>query len=133
MCVFLHTLFYFCNFIFSSKKANKQAIKAQNHNIDSMGFIQWPHWFTWIQKLFLKIFFSPLGQNACVDQPCSLLCLPQPGNKHHCVCPDGVSTTILPSGEHQCQCPSGYQLHNNTCVKTGLTDSEVSDIKSSKC
>ncbi|XP_073673926.1 sortilin-related receptor [Garra rufa] len=71
----------------------------------------------------LKIFYKGKnrGQNACVDQPCSLLCLPQPGNKHHCVCPDGVSTTILPSGEHQCQCPSGYQLRNNTCVKTEHT------------
>uniref|UniRef100_A0A672QD42 Sortilin-related receptor n=1 Tax=Sinocyclocheilus grahami TaxID=75366 RepID=A0A672QD42_SINGR len=71
----------------------------------------------------LKIFYKGKnrGQNACVDQPCSLLCLPQPGNKHHCVCPDGVSTTILPSGEHQCQCPSGYQLHNNTCIKTEHT------------
>ncbi|XP_016368987.1 sortilin-related receptor-like [Sinocyclocheilus rhinocerous] len=71
----------------------------------------------------LKIFYKGKnrGQNACVDQPCSLLCLPQPGNKHHCVCPDGVSTTILPSGEHQCQCPGGYQLRNNTCVKTEHT------------
>ncbi|KAI2656216.1 Sortilin-related receptor [Labeo rohita] len=71
----------------------------------------------------LKIFYKGKnrGQNACVDQPCSLLCLPQPGNKHHCVCPDGVSTTILPSGERQCQCPSGYQLRNNTCVKTEHT------------
>ncbi|XP_059389149.1 sortilin-related receptor-like isoform X1 [Carassius carassius] len=71
----------------------------------------------------LKIFYKGKnrGQNACVDQPCSLLCLPQPENKHHCVCPDGVSSTILPSGEHQCQCPSGYQLHNNTCIKTEHT------------
>ncbi|XDV32386.1 hypothetical protein PO909_003231 [Leuciscus waleckii] len=71
----------------------------------------------------LKIFYKGKnkGQNACVDQPCSLLCLPQPGNKHHCVCPDGVSSTILPSGEPQCQCPSGYELHNNTCVKTEHT------------
>uniref|UniRef100_A0A671NK63 Sortilin-related receptor n=1 Tax=Sinocyclocheilus anshuiensis TaxID=1608454 RepID=A0A671NK63_9TELE len=71
----------------------------------------------------LKIFYKGKnrGQNACVDQPCSLLCLPQPGNKHHCVCPDGVSTTILPSGEHQCQCPSGYQPRNNTCIKTEHT------------
>uniref|UniRef100_A0A671K1R9 Sortilin-related receptor n=1 Tax=Sinocyclocheilus anshuiensis TaxID=1608454 RepID=A0A671K1R9_9TELE len=71
----------------------------------------------------LKIFYKGKnrGQNACVDQPCSLLCLPQPENKHHCVCPDGVSTTILPSGEHQCQCPGGYQLRNNTCVKTEHT------------
>ncbi|XP_056330271.1 sortilin-related receptor isoform X2 [Danio aesculapii] len=71
----------------------------------------------------LKIFYKGKnrGQNACADQPCSLLCLPQPGNKRHCVCPDGVPTSILPSGERQCQCPSGYQLHNNTCVKTEHT------------
>ncbi|XP_048015876.1 sortilin-related receptor [Megalobrama amblycephala] len=71
----------------------------------------------------LKIFYKGKnnGQNACVDQPCSLLCLPQPGNKRQCVCPDGVSSTILPSGDRQCQCPSGYQLRNNTCVKTEHT------------
>ncbi|TRY94352.1 hypothetical protein DNTS_000097, partial [Danionella cerebrum] len=71
----------------------------------------------------LKIFYKGknTGQNACVDQPCSLLCLPQPGNQHQCVCPDGVSSTVLPSGEQQCQCPSGYQLLNNTCIKTEHT------------
>lgn len=61
------------------------------------------------------------GHNACADQPCSLLCLPQPGNRHTCVCPDGAPTVTMPNGELQCQCPSGYQLHNNTCVKTGET------------
>ncbi|XP_051965527.1 sortilin-related receptor-like [Xyrauchen texanus] len=71
----------------------------------------------------LKIFYKGKnrGLNACSDQPCSLMCLPQPGNKHHCVCPDVVSATTLPSGELQCQCPSGYQLRNNTCVKTEHT------------
>lgn len=99
--------------------------------------ISWAQLYTVATLVYMGyrycFFLSPVGQNACVDQPCSLLCLPQPENKHHCVCPDGVSTTILPSGEHQCQCPSGYQLHNNTCIKTGLTDIKVSDIKSSKC
>ena len=61
----------------------------------------------------------PAGTNACVDQPCSLLCLPQPGQRHACVCPDGTPITTLPSGELQCQCPHGYQRHNNTCVKLG--------------
>ncbi|XP_062872320.1 sortilin-related receptor [Trichomycterus rosablanca] len=71
----------------------------------------------------LKIFYKgkTKGHNACVDQPCTLLCLPKPGHAHSCVCPDGVATTTLPSGELQCQCPSGYQLQNNTCVKTEHT------------
>lgn len=61
----------------------------------------------------------PPGHNACADQPCSLLCLPQPGHRHTCVCPDGAPTVTMPNGELQCQCPTGYQLQNNTCVKTG--------------
>uniref|UniRef100_A0A6Q2ZM28 Sortilin-related receptor n=1 Tax=Esox lucius TaxID=8010 RepID=A0A6Q2ZM28_ESOLU len=67
----------------------------------------------------LKIFYKgkARGHNACADQPCSLLCLPQPGHRHTCVCPDGAPTTTLPNGELQCQCPTGFQLHNNTCVK----------------
>ncbi|XP_076833567.1 LOW QUALITY PROTEIN: sortilin-related receptor [Brachyhypopomus gauderio] len=71
----------------------------------------------------LKIFYKgkTRGHNACVDQPCMLLCLPQPGHRHSCVCPDGVATTTLPSGQLQCQCPPGYQLSNNTCVKTEHT------------
>ncbi|CDQ68762.1 unnamed protein product [Oncorhynchus mykiss] len=69
----------------------------------------------------LKIFYKgkTRGHNACADQPCSLLCLPQPGHRHTCVCPDGTPTTTRPDGQLQCQCPTGYQLHNNTCVKTG--------------
>lgn len=68
-----------------------------------------------------QIFYSacPPGRNSCADQPCSLLCLPQPDQRHTCVCPDGAPTTTLPNGDLQCQCPSGYQLRNNTCVKTG--------------
>ncbi|KAM7399797.1 hypothetical protein PAMP_019041 [Pampus punctatissimus] len=68
----------------------------------------------------LKIFYKGKnrGQNACADQPCSLLCLPQPGHRHTCVCPDGTPTITMPNGELQCQCPTGYQRHNNTCVKT---------------
>uniref|UniRef100_A0A3P8V3B2 Sortilin-related receptor n=1 Tax=Cynoglossus semilaevis TaxID=244447 RepID=A0A3P8V3B2_CYNSE len=68
----------------------------------------------------LKIFYKGKnrGHNACADQPCSLLCLPQPGHRHTCVCPDGAPTVALPDGELQCQCPKGYQLENNTCVKT---------------
>ncbi|XP_029628708.1 sortilin-related receptor isoform X2 [Salmo trutta] len=71
----------------------------------------------------LKIFYKgkTRGHNACADQPCSLLCLPQPGHRHTCVCPDGAPTTTLASGELQCQCPTGYQLHNNTCIKTEHT------------
>ncbi|KAI1903297.1 hypothetical protein AGOR_G00025750 [Albula goreensis] len=71
----------------------------------------------------LKIFYKgkTRGHNACADQPCSLLCLPQPGHRHTCVCPEGAPTTKLPSGEVQCQCPSGYKMQNNTCVKTEHT------------
>lgn len=65
---------------------------------------------------YLMIYPSA-GLNACANQPCSLLCLPQPGQRHTCVCPEGTPTTTLPSGEVQCQCPTGYQRHNNTCVK----------------
>ncbi|KAF0030311.1 hypothetical protein F2P81_017042 [Scophthalmus maximus] len=68
----------------------------------------------------LKIFYKGKnrGHNACADQPCSLLCLPQPGHRHTCVCPDGTPTVTMPNGELQCQCPTSYQLQNNTCVKT---------------
>ncbi|RVE64659.1 hypothetical protein OJAV_G00128190 [Oryzias javanicus] len=68
----------------------------------------------------LKIFYKAKhrGHNACADQPCSLLCLPQPGHKHTCVCPDGVPMVTMPDGELQCKCPFGYQLKNKTCVKT---------------
>uniref|UniRef100_A0A3Q1ID25 Sortilin-related receptor n=1 Tax=Anabas testudineus TaxID=64144 RepID=A0A3Q1ID25_ANATE len=68
----------------------------------------------------LKIFYKGKnrGHNACADQPCSLLCLPRPGHRHTCVCPDGAPTVTMPNGEVQCQCPTGYQLRNNTCVKT---------------
>ncbi|XP_035241564.1 sortilin-related receptor-like [Anguilla anguilla] len=71
----------------------------------------------------LKIFYKgkTKGRNACASQPCSLLCLPQPGHRHTCVCPEGAPTTLLPSGEVQCQCPTGYLLRNNTCVKTEHT------------
>lgn len=60
-----------------------------------------------------------------MDQPCSLLCLPRPGHRHTCVCPDGAPTAAAPDGELQCQCPSGYQLQNKTCVKTGETAAEL--------
>uniref|UniRef100_H3DA53 Sortilin-related receptor n=1 Tax=Tetraodon nigroviridis TaxID=99883 RepID=H3DA53_TETNG len=69
----------------------------------------------------LKIFYrgKNRGHNACVDQPCSHLCLPRPAHRHTCVCPDGApSAATAPSGELQCQCPSGYRLQNKTCVKT---------------
>lgn len=60
------------------------------------------------------------GLNACADHPCSLLCLPQPGQRHTCVCPDGAPTAADGAGgDLQCQCPGGYQLRNKTCVKTG--------------
>ncbi|XP_038154114.1 sortilin-related receptor isoform X1 [Cyprinodon tularosa] len=67
----------------------------------------------------LKIFSKGKnrGHNACADQPCSLLCLPQPSHRHTCVCPDGAPTVTTPSGELQCLCPSGYRLQNNTCIK----------------
>ncbi|TNN01446.1 hypothetical protein fugu_010828 [Takifugu bimaculatus] len=68
----------------------------------------------------LKIFYKGKnrGLNACADRPCSLLCLPQPGQRHTCVCPDGAPTVATADGDLQCQCPSGYQLQNKTCVKT---------------
>uniref|UniRef100_A0A3B3Q3S9 Sortilin-related receptor n=1 Tax=Paramormyrops kingsleyae TaxID=1676925 RepID=A0A3B3Q3S9_9TELE len=71
----------------------------------------------------LKIFYrgKTKGHNACADQPCSLLCLPRPGHRHTCVCPEGAPTKQLPSGELQCQCPAGYHLQNNTCIKMERT------------
>ncbi|CAB1347775.1 unnamed protein product [Coregonus sp. 'balchen'] len=76
----------------------------------------------------LKIFYKgkTRGHNACADQPCSLLCLPQPGHRHTCVCPDGAPTTTLPNGVLQCQCPTGYQLHNKTCIKTATASCDPS-------
>ncbi|XP_077396383.1 sortilin-related receptor [Festucalex cinctus] len=71
----------------------------------------------------LKIFYKGKngGHNACADLPCRLLCLPQPGSRHTCICPEGTPTTTLPDGQVQCQCPTGYQLQNNTCVKTEVS------------
>uniref|UniRef100_A0A8C9EZB7 Sortilin-related receptor n=1 Tax=Pavo cristatus TaxID=9049 RepID=A0A8C9EZB7_PAVCR len=57
------------------------------------------------------------GQNACIAHPCSLLCLPKSNNGRSCRCPEGVSSTVLPSGEVKCDCPHGYSMKNNTCVK----------------
>uniref|UniRef100_A0A669Q0W2 Sortilin-related receptor n=1 Tax=Phasianus colchicus TaxID=9054 RepID=A0A669Q0W2_PHACC len=57
------------------------------------------------------------GQNACIAHPCSLLCLPKSNNGRSCKCPEGVSSTVLPSGEVKCDCPHGYSMKNNTCVK----------------
>ncbi|XP_061923873.1 sortilin-related receptor-like [Entelurus aequoreus] len=71
----------------------------------------------------LKIFYNGKnkGHNACADQPCSLLCLPQPGHRHTCICPEGSPTTTTSDGQLQCQCPTRYQLQNTTCVKTELS------------
>lgn len=77
-----------------------------------------------VSKL-VRLIVPPTGHNACIDWPCSLLCLPRPGHRHTCICPDGTPTATTPDGELQCQCPSGYQLHNKTCVKTGETAAEL--------
>ncbi|KAJ3591191.1 hypothetical protein NHX12_009138 [Muraenolepis orangiensis] len=68
----------------------------------------------------LKIFYKgkARGHNACSERPCSLLCVPLPGKRHTCICPDGTPTVATDSGELRCQCPPGYLLHNATCVKT---------------
>ncbi|XP_059930371.1 sortilin-related receptor [Gadus macrocephalus] len=68
----------------------------------------------------LKVFYKgkARGPNGCSDQPCAQLCLPLPGHRHTCVCPDGAPTTASPGGALRCQCPPGYQLLNTTCVKT---------------
>ncbi|OWK17993.1 SORL1, partial [Cervus elaphus hippelaphus] len=55
--------------------------------------------------------------NACASRPCSLLCLPKADGGRSCRCPDGVSSSVLPSGDLMCECPHGYQLKNHTCVK----------------
>lgn len=68
-----------------------------------------------------RLLSLPPGHNACIDWPCSLLCLPRPGHQHTCVCPDGAPTASAPDSEPQCRCPSGYQLQNKTCIKTGET------------
>ncbi|XP_070808754.1 LOW QUALITY PROTEIN: sortilin-related receptor [Pituophis catenifer annectens] len=67
----------------------------------------------------MKIFYhgKTTGKNACVDKPCSLLCLPRANNSYTCRCPDGVSSHLLPSGEIRCDCPPNYHLKNGTCIK----------------
>ncbi|XP_043847881.1 sortilin-related receptor [Dromiciops gliroides] len=67
----------------------------------------------------MKIFYrgKTTGSNACVSKPCSLLCLPKANHSKSCKCPEGVSSSILPSGELRCDCPRGYEMKNNTCVK----------------
>lgn len=61
------------------------------------------------------------GENACIAKPCSLLCLPKSNNGRSCKCPEGVSSTVLPTGEVKCDCPHGYVMKNNTCIKEGKT------------
>lgn len=67
----------------------------------------------------MKIFYKgkTSGSNACEARPCSLLCLPKANNSRSCRCPEGLSSTVLPSGDPLCECPRGYQLQNSTCVK----------------
>lgn len=62
------------------------------------------------------------GQNACISHPCSLLCLPKSNNGRSCKCPEGVSSSVLPTGEVRCDCPHGYVMKNNTCLKEGKTE-----------
>lgn len=71
-----------------------------------------------------RVSFLPLlaaGENACIAKPCSLLCLPKSNNGRSCKCPEGVSSTVLPTGEVKCDCPHGYVMKNNTCIKEGNT------------
>ncbi|XP_038610031.1 sortilin-related receptor isoform X2 [Tachyglossus aculeatus] len=68
----------------------------------------------------MKIFYrgKTTGHNACVSKPCGLLCLPKANNSRSCRCPEGVSSSLLPSGELRCDCPRGYRLDNNSsCVR----------------
>ncbi|XP_065553451.1 sortilin-related receptor isoform X3 [Lathamus discolor] len=67
----------------------------------------------------MKIFYrgKTTGENACITKPCSLLCLPKSNNGRSCKCPEGVSSTVLPTGEVRCDCPRGYVMKNNTCIK----------------
>ncbi|XP_040471960.1 sortilin-related receptor isoform X4 [Falco naumanni] len=67
----------------------------------------------------MKIFYrgKTTGENACIAKPCSLLCLPKSNNGRSCKCPEGVSSTLLPTGEVKCDCPHGYIMKNNTCIK----------------
>ncbi|MEJ1287722.1 sortilin-related receptor LDLR class A repeat-containing [Cricetulus griseus] len=67
----------------------------------------------------MKIFYKGknAGSNACVPQPCSLLCLPKANNSKSCRCPEGVASSVLSSGDLMCDCPQGFQRKNNTCVK----------------
>ncbi|NWH80072.1 SORL protein, partial [Piaya cayana] len=67
----------------------------------------------------MKIFYrgKTTGQNACITKPCNLLCLPKSNNGRSCKCPEGVSSTVLPTGEVKCDCPRGYVMKNNTCIK----------------
>lgn len=62
------------------------------------------------------------GQNACITHPCSLLCLPKSNNGRSCKCPEGVSSSVLPTGEVRCDCPRGYVMKNTTCLKEGKTE-----------
>ncbi|XP_068110700.1 sortilin-related receptor [Hyperolius riggenbachi] len=67
----------------------------------------------------MKIFYKGkwTGENACLSNPCSLLCLPKANQSRACRCPDGGKEQVSPSGEVLCDCPHGYQLKNKTCVK----------------
>ncbi|XP_032658219.1 sortilin-related receptor isoform X2 [Chelonoidis abingdonii] len=71
----------------------------------------------------MKIFYrgKTTGRNACITKPCSLLCLPKSNNSRSCKCPEGVSSSVLPSGEVKCDCPHGYVMKNNTCIKEDNT------------
>lgn len=74
-----------------------------------------------LQCLQRPVPFLVPGENACIAKPCSLLCLPKSNHGRSCKCPEGVSSTLLPTGEVKCDCPHGYVIKNNTCIKEGKT------------
>ncbi len=69
----------------------------------------------------LKVFSSAQhnsGGSACSSNPCSHLCVPMPGGRFRCLCPDGMKASSDESGSSSlvCRCPDGSVLETNgTC------------------
>ena len=65
------------------------------------------------------IFFYRQGTNACSKKPCSHICVPLPGEKFTCLCPDGLKAiNNTDDGKISCKCTDGSdELPDGTCAQ----------------
>ena len=65
------------------------------------------------------LFFYRQGTNACSNKPCSHICVPLPGEKFTCLCPDGLKAiNNTADGKISCKCTDGSdELADGTCAQ----------------